>query len=271
MRSMVNGEEVIESSDEGLRGSLIVVGLGINLGHMTLDSQKVISGADVVFSLTSNPVSQEIIEGLNPNVRSLHGCYAPGKLRPDTYAEMVDIVLEQVRGGKDVCFAAYGHPGVFAYPTHTAIRIAREEGYGAVMLPGISAEDCIFADLGIDPGTTGCQSFEATDFIYRERIWDPFSLLILWQVSVAGILTLPKKNEVPPGHKFLVDRLVDAYGANHCGVLYEASPYPLCDHRAEEKRLTALMPLDFNPETTLIVKPLENCPRRNDQFGQLVH
>jgi hypothetical protein len=39
------------------------------------------------------------------------------------------------------------------------------DGFDAVMLPGISAEDCLFADLGIDPGMIGCQSFEATDSI----------------------------------------------------------------------------------------------------------
>jgi len=31
------------------------------------------------------------------------------------------------------------------------------------MLPGISAEDCLVADLGIDPASSGCQSYEAND------------------------------------------------------------------------------------------------------------
>jgi hypothetical protein len=39
------------------------------------------------------------------------------------------------------------------------------------MLPGISAEDCLFADLGIDPGIYGCQSYEATDFLANGRPW----------------------------------------------------------------------------------------------------
>src|SRR2546421_7665299 len=92
-------------------GSLIVVGLGISLGHLTLDAQKAIRCCDIVFSLTTNPVSREIVQDLNPNLKSLHGCYAPGKPRPESYAEMVDIVMAEVRAGKDVCFAVYGHPG----------------------------------------------------------------------------------------------------------------------------------------------------------------
>jgi hypothetical protein len=33
------------------------------------------------------------------------------------------------------------------------------------MLPAVSAEDCLFADLGVDPGAAGCQSHEAADFL----------------------------------------------------------------------------------------------------------
>lgn len=251
-------------------GSLIVVGLGITLAHLTLDSQKAIACADVVYSLATNPISHEIIQDLNPNVKSLHGCYAEGKPRPDTYAEMVEIVIGDVRDGKDVCFAIYGHPGVFAYPTHRSIAIAREEGYPAVMLPAVSAEDCIFADLGLDPGSCGCQSFEATDFVLRDRIWDPYSLLILWQVSVVGIMTLPEKDEVPPGLVFLKRRLIDAYGPDHVGILYEASCYPLCRHRADEKPISELVPPDFRPETTLVIRPLTGCPRKNKEFEKLI-
>jgi len=37
------------------------------------------------------------------------------------------------------------------------------------MLPGISAEECLFADRGIDPAQTGACSFEATDFLVHHR------------------------------------------------------------------------------------------------------
>jgi len=37
------------------------------------------------------------------------------------------------------------------------------------MLPGISTEDCLYADLGVDPGLIGSQNFEATDFIVSGR------------------------------------------------------------------------------------------------------
>lgn len=252
------------------KGSLVVVGLGISPGHLTHDSKKAIASSDVVFALATNPLSQKVLEDINPNFSSLHPCYAQGKPRPDSYAEMVNLVMAEVRDGKKVCFAIYGHPGVFAYPTHRAIRLAREEGYAAVMLPGVSAEDCIFADLGLDPGSFGCQSYEATDFVYRERIWDPYSLLILWQVSVVGIMTLPDRDEVPPGLIFLKQRLIEAYGPDHLAILYEAACYPLCRHRGDEKAISELAPTDFRPETTMVIRPLADCPRKNEEFASQI-
>ena len=93
-------------------------------------------------------------------VRSLQPLYGERKSRMKTYREMVHAMLTEVRAGKNVCVAFYGHPGVFAWAPHEAIRIARKEGYFAHMEPGISSEDCLYADLGIDPATFGCQHYE---------------------------------------------------------------------------------------------------------------
>ena len=97
-------------------------------------------------------------------------------------------MLKEVRAGSKVVGVFYGHPGVFVFPSHRAIAIARQEGYQARMLPGISAEDCLYADLGIDPGITGCHMYEATDFLLHEKPVDKTGHLILWQVGVVGVL-----------------------------------------------------------------------------------
>ena len=62
----------------------------------------------------------------------------------------------------------YGHPGIFAWSPHKVIKVARAEGYQAHMEPGISAEDCLYADLGIDPGRCGCQHYEASQLLFYE-------------------------------------------------------------------------------------------------------
>src|SRR2546428_900577 len=99
---------------------------------------------------------------------------------------MADRIVSAVQSGLDVCAAFYGHPGVFVDASHEAIRRTRRAGLPARMLPGISAEACLVADLGMDPAANGCQSFETTDFLLSRRKFDPSSALILWQVGVLG-------------------------------------------------------------------------------------
>ena len=85
---------------------------------------------------------------------------------------MIERIMIEVRAGKYVCALFYGHRGL-CYPSHNAIAIARQEGYDAVMLPAVSAEDCLYADLGVHPSVPGMQIFEATDFYCVDVKWIP--------------------------------------------------------------------------------------------------
>ena len=79
--------------------------------------------------------------------------YGEGLERMHTYEAMVQHILAEVVASKRVVAAFYGHPGVCTYPTHESVRRARAAGLPARMLPAVSAEDCLFADLGVDPRT----------------------------------------------------------------------------------------------------------------------
>ena len=148
---------------EAKKGSLIVVGGGINIGPQTTLSAKAhIEHADIVLTAVTGKIAAKWIDDLNDNVFSLSQFYAQGKSRLKTYHQMIDTICDKVREGLRVCVVLYGHPGVFAMPAHKAIEKLRAEGYKASMDPGVSAEDCLVADLGIDPGATGCQAFETT-------------------------------------------------------------------------------------------------------------
>ena len=173
------------------RGQLVVVGTGLRTtGHFTSEAIAWIRAADKVLYVVGDPVAEEVLRTLNPDaVESLQDLYGEGKERQDTYDQMVERILECVRSGLRTCAAFYGHPGVFVYPSHVAVRRARAEGFSAIMLPGISAEDCLFADLGIDPAAYGCQSYEATDYLFSQRRLEPSSALVLWQVGVVGSTT----------------------------------------------------------------------------------
>jgi uncharacterized protein YabN with tetrapyrrole methylase and pyrophosphatase domain len=95
-------------------------------------------------------------------------------------------MLEPVRSGHKVVGIFYGHPGFFVSPAHRALAIAQDEGYSARMLPGISCEDCLFADLRVDPASHGCQTVEATEVLVRNRPLQTTSNVVILQVSSIG-------------------------------------------------------------------------------------
>ena len=172
----------------------------------------------------ADPASEEWICSLSQSPESLAGFYEPGKPRIESYKQMVSRILAEVRKEVSVCVVLYGHPGVFVFAAHEAIRQAKQEGFHAEMLPGISAEDCLFADLGFDPGRYGCQSYEATDFLIHERRFDNTSALVLWQISQIGnqeFCTAVSTHNV----SILIDYLCRFYPPNHQVIVYEASQY----------------------------------------------
>jgi uncharacterized protein YabN with tetrapyrrole methylase and pyrophosphatase domain len=219
------------------RGSLVVVGTGIRTtGQLTIESIAWMRVADKLLYLVADPVAEESIHQLNPGrTESLYQFYSEGKQRLDSYNEMVEHILACVRSGMKTCVAFYGHPGVFVYPSHKAIRQARKEGYNAKMLPGISAEDCLFADLGIDPSTFGCQTYEATDFMVSSRNIDPSSSVILWQIGVVGDWTYKRNGFDLSALPLLLERLYRYYPSDHRVYIYEAAMY--IDHPPTIKRL----------------------------------
>ena len=96
-------------------GSITCVGIGMTLGaHMTPQARHCIKESDVVFVAASSGVVEKWVEEMHHDVRSLQAYYANGKPRTQTYREMVDAMMTEVRAGKHVCGAFYGHPGVFA-------------------------------------------------------------------------------------------------------------------------------------------------------------
>jgi precorrin-2 methylase len=241
-------------------GKLICVGTGIRMaGQLTPIAQSYIETADVVIAAVPNIFTRKWLQSIAKEYVCLLGYYhdsdVEGKTRRDTYRRMTDTMLEHVRAGKTVCVAFYGHPGVFACSTHMAIAECRAEGYSAEMLPGISAEDCLVADLGIDPGSFGMQSMECTQYMINERRIDPTALLILWQPGLAGELTLTRLDTNAAQLQVLVDKLARDYPLEHEVILYEAATNPMERTRIDKLMLKDLPDASLKQVTTLVIPP----------------
>jgi uncharacterized protein YabN with tetrapyrrole methylase and pyrophosphatase domain len=237
-------------------GSLVCVGVGMTLGsHITPLARSYIEKADVVFTALSDGITELWLARMNPDVRSFQSLYTEGKSRAETYREMVETLLTEVRAGKRVCGAFYGHPGVFALPSHKAIALARAEGYEAHMEPGVSAEDCLYADLGVDPGRFGCQHYEASQFMFYRRHIDPSAYLILWQIGVAGDQSFARFSTSAHYRRVLVDVLARDYDLGHEVIIYKAATLPMHEPRIERLPLGRLPDADIDMHATLVIPP----------------
>lgn len=240
-------------------GRLTIVGTGYMVaGQVTQQALACMEKAEKLFHLTADPVSAVWVAGLNASAESLHDAYAVGRPRLDSYLEMVERMLAPVRRGLDVCAAFYGHPGTLVFPAHEAIRRAREEGYEARMLPGVSAADCLVAELGIDPGADGCQMYDATGFLYRKRRFDPTCPLILWQISLIAFPSVLPTNGLwgRRGLEVLTEVLLEDYPPGHEVVVYEAARLPVCRPKVARLPLSGLAAADITGSSTLYVPPL---------------
>ena len=251
-------------------GTLSCVGIGMTLGaHMTPIAREHITSSDLCFVAASDALVELWIQEMNPDVRSLQVYYDEGKSRKQTYREMVELVMREVRKGQKVCGAFYGHPGVFACVPHRLIKKARAEGFKAIMEPGISAEDCLIADLGIDPGQYGCQQYEASQFMFYKRIIDPSAYLILWQIGVAGDLTHGISVTGSQHRAVLLSLLYQNYPEDHPVIMYEAATLVIKQARSEEILLRDLINAELKDYTTLVIPPACSLTRNNELIKRI--
>ncbi len=240
----------------GAGGRLVIVGSGVkSIAQCTIEARREIESADVVFTLVPDPVAMHWLHQLNSNIRPLDDWYQRCDHRWNTYQAMVETLLAAVRQQQRVVAVFYGHPGVFVDPSHEAIRRARAEGYEAHMQAGISAEDCLFADLGVDPAEVGCQSYEATQFLVWPRQFDARSALVLWQIGVLGDLTLTRTTPLPGALRLLTRKLLAHYPADHAIALYESATLDTARSHIEWLPLQRLPYAKPSHVATLFVPP----------------
>lgn len=252
-----------------MTGSLTVVGTGIRaLTQLTAEADAAIRGCDVVHYVVPDPLSAQMLHWNAQEARDLADLYDVTVERSDTYAAMVERIVADVVDGRDVCAAFYGHPGMFVDPSHDAIERVRALGLPARMLPGVSAADALYADLGLDPGTDGLAQYTAMDFLVRPRVFDPTTPLLLWQIGAVG--ETKGAHEVATDHLgTVVEALRRSYPADHRVVLYVGSGQPTGPAQVSVVPLERLPQAEVARESTLLVPAVETAAVDEDMAARL--
>ena len=118
------------------------------------------------------------------------------------------------------------------------------------MLPAVSAEDCLFADLGIDPSFPGLQTLEATDMLLRKRKLLTDTHVIIWQVGCVGDLGFRRQGYLNHNFHVLIKYLQEAYGEEYVITHYVGAQFPMCSALIERIPLNGFMENDVAKRVT---------------------
>lgn len=246
-------------SGDGLApAELIVVGTGIQwASQTTLAAQRAMQLADRVLFAVADPWAARWIRELSPTAEALE-YPRDGRPRQSIYRDMVDRILAALADSARVCAVFYGSPAMLTQPANDAIRRARQAGYSASMLPGVSFLDCLFVDLAIDPGDLGCQIMEAGDFVLRKRDPDIHSHLVLCQIGLIGnrsVFDASAQPRIRGALELLVRRLQRHYSPSHECIVYEAARQPLENPRIIRSSIAQLCNVRVSGVSTLYIPP----------------
>ncbi len=249
-------------------GQLIVAGTGIRaVGQLTLETVAWIEAADLVCHVLADPVTERWVADHARETEDLTRLHDPDAPRLHSYATMAARLVDHARAGRTVVGLFYGHPGVFTSPSHWAVELARAQGIEARMLPGISAEDCLFADLGVDPGQGAFAAFEATEMLMTDRRPVPDAHVVIWQIGVIAAQQLGAGS----GLGAFTHHLLRSYPADHVVTHYRAPQTVLGAPLRQQVALAALPTVKATVTSTLYIPPVSPRPIDARVVASLAH
>lgn len=236
-------------------GRLVCIGVGMTAGaHLTPNARKHIEQANVLFADVPNGLFIAWLKEMHGDVRSLASFRNEQRSVHETNLSIAEALLAEVRRGANVCAAFYGHPGSFGGPARLAIEIARNEGFATHLEPAVSAEDCLYADLEIDPGRYGCQHYEAGQFMRYRRSVDSSAYLVLWNIDTPRDVLVAESNTIAY-RTVLLDALANDYPADHTIIVYRPATLMNRDPYVLQLPLALLPWAAIEPHACLVLPP----------------
>jgi len=208
---------------------IYMVGLGVlNVDHITRETERVIRRSNEVLYVDTGVATQAYIEGLSPRATSLFATsYEEDGHRLNAYHRMAARVLDAAMDHPPVTFAMHGHPIVGAYAPFLIRDMARLLDLEVLVLPGVSAMDCLFADLMVDPCVAGMQMYEATDLLLRRRPLQPDVPALIWQIGCVETRLHSQRVSKPERFERLRTHLLRFYPPEHQSTAVYSTPHPL--------------------------------------------
>lgn len=207
--------------------NLLIVGVGFDAdAHLNDGTRQAIEGAEDVFLVLGDSSLIARVRRLKQGAEILP--FQRGPLVNYSVASWhsvivnwCDRVLSPLLRGRSVCVVFQGHPAIGLSPAHVLGSRARAAGFSVRMLPAVSAADVLYACLGFDPLSSGCQHFDAMDFLVRPRDVSASTPLILWQVGIIGAPAQGRQCIDQRRFTVLCSVLSQKYGPNHEVILFE--------------------------------------------------
>jgi len=195
---------------------IAVVGLGVlGIHHITKEAEAVIRRCDRVFVVDATLGVQDYLRSISPNVTSLLHLYETGKPRLPAYQKMAAAVTAAAIESPPTCFATYGHPQIYCYPTALLRRAAPLLGLRVEVFAGVSSLDTLLIDVGYDFSRDGLQMYDATDVLLRRRPLQNDVGCVLWQTTTFADPTYRTEHQTAVVFAKLRDYLLEFYPARH--------------------------------------------------------
>lgn len=252
---------------------IYIIGTGMRgRQQMTKEAERAIEASERFYSIHMSKLYEEYINQMDVEQYDLRGHYSEGKDRVDTYEEVAETVLEAAEEvNEPVTLALYGHPMVFVSPSRKVINRAEERGLVVEVRPGISSMDCLYTDLGFDPGQSGVQMFEATDMLLREWELNPEVPAMIWQIgAVESSIHHTSVEDKPERYSRVREYLQQFYPDDHTVISAQTPIYPTTEPKQYEFQLNEFesMHEDLNKLQTLYIPPVRERPVQNEELQE---
>ena len=206
-----------------------IVGLGVlNVDQITRETERAIRRSNEVLYVDTGVATRAYLNSLCPRVTSLfETSYEEAGHRLNAYHHMAARVLDAALDHPPVTFAMHGHPIVGAYAPFLIRDMSSLLALEVLVLPGISAMDCLFAELMVDPCVAGMQMYEATDLLLRRRPLQPDVQALIWQIGCVETGLHTMRVSKPARFERLRSHLLRFYPPRHEVSAVYSTPHPL--------------------------------------------